>query len=134
MKKAIILAAGKGTRMKSTHPKVVHKVCGKEMVNHVVDAANDAGVNETIVVLGHGIEEVKEIRVARYYFEGSLDLKQCSLQVFFEENDITAEDKVQIQNIYKEQYLAFCNRMSEYAWGDILDVTKPTTTIEATTI
>lgn len=60
MKKAIILAAGKGTRMKSAHPKVVHKVCGKEMVNHVVDAANDAGVNETIVVLGHGIEEVKE--------------------------------------------------------------------------
>lgn len=60
MKKAIILAAGKGTRMKSTHPKVVHKVCGKEMVNHVIDAAHSAGVNETIVVLGHGIDEVKK--------------------------------------------------------------------------
>ena len=60
MKKAIILAAGKGTRMKSAHPKVVHKVCGKEMVNHVIDAAHNAGVNETIVVLGHGIDEVKE--------------------------------------------------------------------------
>ncbi len=60
MKKAIILAAGKGTRMKSVHPKVVYKVCGKEMVNHVIDAACDAGVDETIVVLGHGIDEVKE--------------------------------------------------------------------------
>lgn len=60
MKKAIILAAGKGTRMKSVHPKVVHKVCGKEMVNHVIDAAHDAGVDETIIVLGHGIDEVKE--------------------------------------------------------------------------
>ncbi|WP_101772543.1 bifunctional UDP-N-acetylglucosamine diphosphorylase/glucosamine-1-phosphate N-acetyltransferase GlmU [Peptostreptococcus faecalis] len=59
MKKAIILAAGKGTRMKSSHPKVVHKVCGKEMVNHVVDASAEAGVDENIVVLGHGIDEVK---------------------------------------------------------------------------
>lgn len=89
---------------------------------------DDIKVNRT-VINSEGIEEVKEIRVAKYYFEGSLDLKQCSLQIFFEENDITTEDKVQIQNIYKEQYLAFCNRMSEYAWGDILDVTKSATTI-----
>lgn len=61
MKKAVILAAGKGTRMKSSHPKVVHKVCGKEMVNHVIDASDKAGVDEKIVVLGHGIEEVKSI-------------------------------------------------------------------------
>ena len=54
MKKAIILAAGKGTRMKSIHPKVVHQVCGKAMVNHVIDAARSAGVGETVVVLGHG--------------------------------------------------------------------------------
>ena len=45
MKKSVILAAGKGTRMKSVHPKVVHKVCGKEMVNHVIDASTSAGVN-----------------------------------------------------------------------------------------
>ena len=44
--KAIILAAGKGTRMKSKSPKVVHKVCGKEMVNHVIDISNKAGVND----------------------------------------------------------------------------------------
>lgn len=60
MKKSIILAAGKGTRMKSRHPKVVHKVCGKEMVNHVIDVSKEAGVSETILVLGHGIDEVRE--------------------------------------------------------------------------
>lgn len=61
MKKAIILAAGKGTRMKSIHPKVIHQVCGKAMVNHVIDAARSAGVGETVVVLGHGIDEVRSI-------------------------------------------------------------------------
>lgn len=61
MKKSIILAAGKGTRMKSTYPKVVHKVCGKEMVNHVIDISKSAGVDETIVILGHGIDTVKEV-------------------------------------------------------------------------
>ncbi len=58
--KAIILAAGQGTRMKSKLPKVLHKVCGKEMVNHVIDVAIDAGVKENVVVLGHGAEMVKE--------------------------------------------------------------------------
>lgn len=61
MKKSIILAAGKGTRMESTYPKVVHKVCGKEMVNHVIDTSKSAGVDETIVILGHGIDAVKEV-------------------------------------------------------------------------
>ena len=58
--KAIILAAGKGTRMKSRHPKVVHKVCGKEMVNHVIDVSKKSGVQDVVVILGHGSETVKE--------------------------------------------------------------------------
>ena len=59
--KAIILAAGKGTRMKSKNPKVVHKVCGKEMVNHVIDISNKSGVNDVVVILGHGSETVKNV-------------------------------------------------------------------------
>jgi len=58
--KAIILAAGKGTRMKSKFPKVVHKVCGKEMVNHVIDVSKNSGVNDIVVILGHESETVKE--------------------------------------------------------------------------
>ncbi len=55
----VILAAGKGTRMKSAHPKVLHKVCGKEMARHVLDAAKAAGSRRNIVVVGFGAEEVR---------------------------------------------------------------------------
>lgn len=57
---SIILAAGKGTRMKSRYPKVLHKVCGLPMVKHVVDAARGAGVEHNIVVIGHGADAVRE--------------------------------------------------------------------------
>ena len=55
----IILAAGKGTRMKSAHPKVLHRVCGKAMVRHVLDAAEAAGSKRNIVVVGFGADEVR---------------------------------------------------------------------------
>ena len=58
--KAIILAAGKGTRMKSKYPKVIHKVCGKEMVNHVINVSKKAGVNDIVAILGHESDVVKE--------------------------------------------------------------------------
>jgi len=57
---AIILAAGAGTRMKSKLPKVLHKVCGDTMLNHVINSAFEAEVNECIVIVGHGAEEVKK--------------------------------------------------------------------------
>lgn len=58
--KAIILAAGKGTRMKSKYPKVIHKVCGKEMVNHIIDVSKNSGVKDIVVILGHESDAVKE--------------------------------------------------------------------------
>ncbi|WP_251860651.1 bifunctional UDP-N-acetylglucosamine diphosphorylase/glucosamine-1-phosphate N-acetyltransferase GlmU [Clostridium sp. Marseille-Q2269] len=57
---AIILAAGKGKRMKSSMPKVVHKVCGKEMVNHVIDNVRKANIKDVNIVIGKGSETVKE--------------------------------------------------------------------------
>lgn len=56
---AIILAAGEGTRMKSRHPKVMHKLLDKPLVGWVVDAARRAGSDRIIVVVGHGAAEVK---------------------------------------------------------------------------
>ena len=56
----IILAAGKGTRMKSKLPKVLHKAAGKPMLQHVLDAAKGAGARRNIVVVGFGGEQVKE--------------------------------------------------------------------------
>ena len=56
----IILAAGKGTRMKSELPKVLHKVCGKPMLQHVIDAARRSGSKREVVVIGSGAELVKQ--------------------------------------------------------------------------
>lgn len=56
---AIILAGGSGKRMKSDLPKVLHKVCSKEMVNHVIDVMKSSGLNEVNVIVGKGAEEVK---------------------------------------------------------------------------
>jgi bifunctional UDP-N-acetylglucosamine pyrophosphorylase/glucosamine-1-phosphate N-acetyltransferase len=57
---AIILAAGKGKRMNSDLPKVVHPAHGKPMVWWVVQACREAGVSRCILVVGHGAEHVKQ--------------------------------------------------------------------------
>lgn len=57
---AVILAAGKGTRMKSDLPKVVHKCMGQPMVHYVIDAAKKAGVDDVCVIVGYKAGEVKE--------------------------------------------------------------------------
>jgi bifunctional UDP-N-acetylglucosamine pyrophosphorylase / glucosamine-1-phosphate N-acetyltransferase len=56
---AIILAAGQGTRMKSKLYKVLHPVCGKPMVQHVVDQISKLHIDEIVTIIGHGAEKVK---------------------------------------------------------------------------
>ncbi len=58
--KAVILAAGKGTRMKSDLPKVVHTIEGKCLVDYVIDAAIEAGADDICLVLGYKYEVVRE--------------------------------------------------------------------------
>jgi len=50
---AIILAAGEGTRMKSSLPKVLHNICGKPMLQYLIDNVNDIGINKVFVIVGH---------------------------------------------------------------------------------
>lgn len=57
---AVILAAGQGTRMKSNIYKVLHPVCGKPMVQHVVDQVSALGFEEKIAIVGFGAEAVQE--------------------------------------------------------------------------
>lgn len=57
---AVILAAGQGTRMKSKLYKVLHPVCGKPMVQHVVDNIHTLDVERIVTIVGHGAETVKE--------------------------------------------------------------------------
>jgi bifunctional UDP-N-acetylglucosamine pyrophosphorylase/glucosamine-1-phosphate N-acetyltransferase len=57
---AVILAAGQGTRMKSKLYKVLHPVCGKPMVEHVVDHIQTLDVERIVTIVGYGAEKVKE--------------------------------------------------------------------------
>ena len=56
----VILAAGQGTRMRSTLPKVLHRLAGKPMVRHVIDTARGLRAERTHVVVGHGADRVRE--------------------------------------------------------------------------
>ncbi|MFD1429998.1 bifunctional UDP-N-acetylglucosamine diphosphorylase/glucosamine-1-phosphate N-acetyltransferase GlmU [Lacticaseibacillus mingshuiensis] len=59
-KYTIILAAGKGTRMKSKLYKVLHPVCGKPMVDHVLTAIEKTQPDKVVTIVGHGAEAVEE--------------------------------------------------------------------------
>ncbi|MCZ6506693.1 MAG: bifunctional UDP-N-acetylglucosamine diphosphorylase/glucosamine-1-phosphate N-acetyltransferase GlmU [Acidobacteria bacterium] len=56
---AVVLAAGKSTRMISARPKVLHEVAGRPLLAWVLDAAREAGCREIVVVVGHGADEVR---------------------------------------------------------------------------
>ena len=56
---AVILAAGQGTRMKSKLYKVLHPVCGKPMVLHVVNQIEKLNIQEMVSIIGHGAEQVQ---------------------------------------------------------------------------
>lgn len=66
---AIVLAAGKSTRMKSDLPKALHEVCGQPMLAYVIAACRLSGVDRLLVVLGHGKDDVMR------RFEADTDLE-----------------------------------------------------------
>lgn len=75
MIKSIILAAGKGTRMKSDTPKVLHTIFDKTLVGYVIDAVNNTGLaDENFVIVGHQAERVEE------YINENYDNAKCVLQ------------------------------------------------------
>ena len=57
----IILAAGRGERMKSSIPKVLHPICGRTMLGYVLNVVRDLKINKVIVVLRHRHEEAKKL-------------------------------------------------------------------------
>lgn len=64
MKVSIILAAGEGTRMKSSTPKVLHRILGVPMLEYVINSSKNSDVEKVCVIIGHKAEKVKE------YFAG----------------------------------------------------------------
>jgi bifunctional UDP-N-acetylglucosamine pyrophosphorylase/glucosamine-1-phosphate N-acetyltransferase len=73
---SVILAAGKSTRMKSALPKVLHEVCGRPMIEYVLDAARAAGVTRQIVIVGHEAQKVKEALASHRDVEFALQAEQ----------------------------------------------------------
>jgi len=100
---AVVLAAGEGSRIRSGTPKVLHELCGRPMVLHVVDALAELPLERIVVVVGHGAERVTktlhdqlvtevpvefvEQRVQR----GTGDAVSVALTVF---DDLDAEDDI----------------------------------------
>jgi len=66
--RAVVLAAGKGKRMHSELPKVLHPVCGQPLLLYVLDALAAAGIARPIVVIGHGADAVREAAGSRAEF------------------------------------------------------------------
>lgn len=62
---ALILAAGKGKRMRSDLPKVLHRLDGRYIVDHVIEAARKAGIDRQILVIGHKAEKMREALAGR---------------------------------------------------------------------
>ena len=65
--KAVVLAAGKGVRMKSERPKVLHEILGRPVLDFVLRNLRLAGVQDVIVVVGHQADRVKATSVARLF-------------------------------------------------------------------
>ena len=58
---AVLLAAGQGTRMKSDLPKMLHRLCGKPMLAHSLEAVMQASDESPVVIVGHEADQVREL-------------------------------------------------------------------------
>ncbi|MCP4725955.1 MAG: NTP transferase domain-containing protein [bacterium] len=66
--RAVILAAGKGTRMRSDLPKVMHRISGKPMISYVIDACKKADVDKIYLVVGYGSDIIREEFGSEYVY------------------------------------------------------------------
>ncbi|HEX4818739.1 MAG TPA: NTP transferase domain-containing protein [Acidimicrobiales bacterium] len=95
---AVVLAAGEGTRMRSTRPKPLHLLCGRAMVLYVLDALAECEVDKAVVVVGHGAERVtKKLQdeagglelefVEQHVQRGTGDATSVGLTAFLDDDD-----------------------------------------------
>src|SRR5690606_30101528 len=87
--KTIILAAGEGTRMRSQKPKVLHQVCGENILDYVIEVSKTSGISEIAVIVGFQAELVKESlppQITTYFQKEQLGTGHAVLQAlpFFE--------------------------------------------------
>lgn len=72
----VILAAGKGTRMKSDKAKVLHEICGRPMISYVVDTSVKIAEENIVVVIGHQAEKVKEVVAKEFSVNFAIQAEQ----------------------------------------------------------
>ncbi|HEV3225397.1 MAG TPA: NTP transferase domain-containing protein [Acidimicrobiales bacterium] len=95
---AVVLAAGEGTRMRSSRPKPLHMLCGRAMVLYVLDALSESEVDKAVVVVGHGAERVtKKLQeaagdlaldfVEQHVQRGTGDATSVGLTAFLDDDD-----------------------------------------------
>jgi bifunctional UDP-N-acetylglucosamine pyrophosphorylase / glucosamine-1-phosphate N-acetyltransferase len=75
-KLAVVMAAGKGTRMRSELPKVLVPVCSRPMIDYVLDALQAAGIDQTLVVVGYRADDVRAALSARTNVQFCLQAEQ----------------------------------------------------------
>src|SRR5690606_31407688 len=71
----LIMAAGKGTRMKSSRPKVLHRLAGRALLQHVLDTAAQLAPRSAVIITGHGAIEVEATSAGWTSAAGTFDLK-----------------------------------------------------------
>jgi len=81
-------------------------------------------INRTIIDPKTEVSTKKQVAVGRYYFEASREMKQVTIQLYLDEAITSVEDKLQVHDIFKEEYIQFISDTQEYGWGSILDVAK----------
>ncbi len=92
----VILAAGRGTRMYSSIPKVLHKIGNKPMLQHVIETSKSISPQQLIVVYGHGGEQVKSLIAKNMY---DTELIWC-----LQENQLGTGHALKCANEYLKQY------------------------------
>ena len=96
--------------------------------------ANKTIKNDSIITINRTITNedltttVESVNIGRYYFEASRELKSVTLQMFFDTPPLNDDEKAQLAEIYKTEYLQFITDASAYGW-QLLNITQTEPTI-----
>ena len=121
--KSIILAAGKGSRMRSDLPKVMHKIGGKSMLHHVIDTCKEAKSDSIVIVVGHHsdivIESVTDNKVSWVYQNDQLGTGHAVIQAIpnIDDNDVVLIAYGDVPLVRSETLKPLCESIGDYDYA-----------------
>ena len=119
----VILAAGLGTRMKSSKPKVLHELMGKPMVAYILDAVKDLCEDPAVIIVGNQAELVKKTLgdQARYALQepqlGTADAVKCAREMLQGKSEVVLVANSDFPLIKPETYRALVEKTSQQRRG-----------------